>query len=667
MMSSLRNKLLVALLCSTILPILIVCVVVGFNIKKNSLTSFFATTGSELGQIDKAISVFLDSAEKSISLLAKHPAVIAVDSSINSYLDKKEPKSSKDLPAGEIEKPILDLTRTMLASNGNFIAIYAATIHGGFSMASDDPLPPGYDPRIRPWYKAAEQNKGKPTVSKAYQSTTGDVVLTAAHTVVKGEQMVGVVGIDLTLAELTNFIKTIKIGKSGYVMLVQDDGVILADPRVPENNFKKLGDVGGEAFKLFASTASGDLRVTIKDKDYAAKIITSPKFGWKLIGLIDYREIMAEVYSTLWIIALIGLAVTLVFGGVGIFLARSLARPINTTTLMIKDIAEGQGDLTKRIPMVSRDELGTMATWFNAFLDNLQTLIKEISVHASVVDSSSGKLLGIATLLAANSRETSTKAGNVATSAAAMSQAMNSVATTMEETTSNTSVVASAVEEMASTINEIAKNSEMARSISAKAVSQAASASSKMSDLGQAASAISAVTETITEISEQTNLLALNATIEAARAGEAGKGFAVVANEIKELAKQTAAATAEIKSKIDGVQGTTRATVSEIEAIGKVINDINDIIASIATAIEEQSVATNEIANNVSQASQGISEVNASIADSTMVIQEIDQEVSAVNRAAEDISGNSHKVEDNANELKRLAHELGALISRFTF
>ena len=667
MVLSLRSKLLVALLCSTILPILIVCLVVGFNIKNNSLASFFATTGSELGQIDKAISVFLDSAEKSISLLAKHPAVVAADSSINSYLDKKEPKSAKDLPVGAIEKPILELTRTMLATNHNYIAIYAATSEGGFSMASDDPLPPGYDPRIRPWYKAAEQNKGKPVISKAYQSTTGDVVLTAAQTILKGEHMVGVVGIDLTLAELTNFIKTIKIGKFGYVMLVQDDGVILADPRVPENNFKKLGEVGDEAFKLFASTASGDLRVAIKDKTYAAKIVTSPKFGWKLIGLIDYGEIMAEVYSTLWILVGIGLAVTLIFGVVGIFLARSLTRPINTTTLMIKDIAEGQGDLTKRIPMLSRDELGTMATWFNAFLDNLQKLIKEISVHASVVDSSSGKLLGIATLLAANSLETSSKAGNVATSAASMTRSMNTVASTMEETTSNTSVVASAVEEMASTINEIAKNSEMARVISSKAVSQAASASSKMNDLGQAASAISAVTETITEISEQTNLLALNATIEAARAGEAGKGFAVVANEIKELAKQTAAATAEIKAKIDGVQGTTRATVSEIEAIGKVINDINDIIASIATAIEEQSAATNEIANNVSQASQGISEVNSSIADSTMVIQEIDQEVSAVNRAAEDISGNSRKVEENANELKRLAQELGALISRFTF
>jgi methyl-accepting chemotaxis protein len=366
------------------------------------------------------------------------------------------------------------------------------------------------------------------------------------------------------------------------------------------------------------------------------------------------------------------LTITIVVGVIlGILLAGiialSITRPISAAVASLKDIAEGEGDLTKQLPATSKDEVGELARWFNIFLGKLQGIIRELSVNAGVVDDSSGKLLGIASSLAKNAGATSTKASNVASASDEMTANMQRVATTMEETTSNTGMVAAAVEEMAATINEIAQNSEKARSISESAVQQAAAASSKMADLGKAANAISAVTETITEISEQTNLLALNATIEAARAGEAGKGFAVVANEIKELARQTAAATAEIKGKIEGVQGTTAETITEIESIASIINTINEIIATIATAIEEQSVATNEISNSVTQASDGIGEVNHNIAEGTTVIEQISREIADVNASAGDISNNSINIEKSADELRQLAVKLNAIIGRFKF
>jgi methyl-accepting chemotaxis protein len=664
---TLRKKLLFSLLGSTVIPIVLVCLVLGYNIKINSLDAFFTSTGNELGHIEKAISIFIEETKANTSLLARHPDVVAADQSVNSFINENEPKSSSDFPTGPVEQKILDLSRTLLKTHKSFVDVYVGTQHGGFAMASDAPLPGGYDPRSRPWYKEALAEKGVPIISKAYQSTTGDVVLTAAETVNHSNDIAGVVGIDVTLAELTLFIKSIKIGESGYVILVQDDGVILADPKAPAHNFKKLNELGNEAFALLDKTTSGNLQLEINDVDFAAKILTSPTLGWKLIGLIEQQEIMSQVYSMLKIMVVIGLVITTIFVALGALLANSLAKPISQTTLMIKDIAEGKGDLTKRLVVATRDELGELATWFNSFLDNLQNIIRDVASHAGVVDASSGKLLGIATELAVNARETSGKAGNVAAASSEMSSNMNNVASTMNETTTNTGMVAAAVEEMAATINEIAKNSEQARSISEKAVSQAAAASTKMNDLGQAALAISAVTETITEISEQTNLLALNATIEAARAGEAGKGFAVVANEIKELARQTAAATSEIKGKIEGIQGTTHETVGEIKSIGAVINDINDIISSIATAIEEQSVATNEISNNVSQASEGIEDVNRNIAEGTAVIKEINNEVASVNTSAGDISANSRNIEENANELKGLAKELNRIIGHFKF
>jgi archaellum component FlaC len=227
------------------------------------------------------------------------------------------------------------------------------------------------------------------------------------------------------------------------------------------------------------------------------------------------------------------------------------------------------------------------------------------------------------------------------------------------------STVASATEEMTATINDIARNTGQAAEITAEAVNQAQSTTNLVEVLGRTALDISKVTETITEISEQTNLLALNATIEAARAGEAGKGFAVVANEIKELASQTATATGEIKAKIEGIQNTTNGTVSEIEKITGIIKRVNDVVATIATAVEEQSSNATEIAGNVSQASSGIQEVNSKVSDSTAAVDQVARNLSRMNQVSSEMSQQSRQVNDSTVALSGLGDRLKEMVGRF--
>jgi methyl-accepting chemotaxis protein len=186
-----------------------------------------------------------------------------------------------------------------------------------------------------------------------------------------------------------------------------------------------------------------------------------------------------------------------------------------------------------------------------------------------------------------------------------------------------------------------------------------------MDQLGNAANSIGKVIETITDISEQVNLLALNATIEAARAGDAGKGFAVVANEIKELAKQTAGATLDIKKQIEGIQGTTDGTVTSINEISQVIANVNEIVSTIATAVDEQSAATGEIASNIKQASQGIQEVNQNVNQSSSVSAEITEDIATVNQTTTDISNNSGQLSASAGELQRMAAEMNGIVGAF--
>jgi methyl-accepting chemotaxis protein len=350
---------------------------------------------------------------------------------------------------------------------------------------------------------------------------------------------------------------------------------------------------------------------------------------------------------------------------VSIIISGAVTKPLSNTVAMIKDIAQGEGDLTRRLDVNSGDEVGELSRWFNAFIENLHYMVKSIAENAKSLTDSSQELTRLSGLMDKSSVDMSHRADAVASSAHDMRTNMSSVSSSMQEASMNTGVVASATEEMTSTINEIATNSEKARDITDKAVAQAKKASDRVRELGIAANDIGKVTETITEISEQTNLLALNATIEAARAGEAGKGFAVVANEIKELARQTAEATKDIKIKIEGIQGSTSGTISDIGEISKVINDVNDIVSTIATAVEEQSATTKEIAKNVVVVSQVIMEINSNVEQSSSFSAQIAADISEVNSSTKSMSGNCSLMNKSTDQMKGLAGTLKDLVGKF--
>lgn len=342
-----------------------------------------------------------------------------------------------------------------------------------------------------------------------------------------------------------------------------------------------------------------------------------------------------------------------------------LIKPVEEVAKRLEDIAQGEGDLRKRLQVKSMDEVGRLANWFNVFVDKLQAVISTVARNTETVLESSKSLTAISSQMSNNATTMSGQSNTVSSAAGQMSTTIVSVAAASEQAATNMSVVATSAEEMSATINEVAQNSEKARGISSEAVDQVNQTSAKINQLGVAASAIGKVTEIITDISEQTNLLALNATIEAARAGEAGKGFAVVANEIKELARQTSEATLDIKQKVSDIQRSTGETVDDISRIQQVIEEVNQTVATIATAVEEQSVTTKEIAQNVGQASSGIQSVNESITQSSTVASEIAQDISNVNIGAGEMANASQQVNMGAEDLSRLAGELKKLISGF--
>nr|WP_320012511.1 HAMP domain-containing methyl-accepting chemotaxis protein [uncultured Desulfobulbus sp.] len=394
----------------------------------------------------------------------------------------------------------------------------------------------------------------------------------------------------------------------------------------------------------------------------------SDKFAQLVDIQITVAEQEYEISSQLYTrnrnisVGIILCGVVLSLGG-SFMTIRSITLPLHNAVSMVETLS--RGDFSTRISTREKNEIGKMVMSLDTMSVNLGKMIQEVVSGVSQLSASSSEMNTVAQQLMASAGETSAKSNTVSQAAEQMNQNTQSVSAAMEQSSSNINMIARSIEEMTATVNEIAQNAEKARAISENAVQESASTSGKMASLGESAQRIGRVTETITEISEQTNLLALNATIEAARAGEAGKGFAVVANEIKELARQTAEATVDIKNQIGDIQKTASSSISGLENVTSVITEINNVINGIATAVEEQSAATGEVAGNITQASQGIGEVNEKVAQSTVVVSQISQDIEEINRQTDQVGEGSNHVQQSAQKLAGLASQLDSLMRQF--
>ncbi|MBF0406103.1 MAG: Cache 3/Cache 2 fusion domain-containing protein [Candidatus Riflebacteria bacterium] len=338
-----------------------------------------------------------------------------------------------------------------------------------------------------------------------------------------------------------------------------------------------------------------------------------------------------------------------------------LVDSMNSITHTAQEIAEGN----LSIKIKARSENDDLMKALASMAESLSKMIKEITSGVQTLATASTQLSSISEQMNAGTREVAVKATAVSSASEEMSINASTVAASMSQATTNLNSVAAATEEMSATIVEIAGKSDKAREVTNSAVSQASDVAGMMKALGKMAQEIGKFTETITSISAQTNMLALNATIEAARAGSAGKGFAVVANEIKELAKQAAAATEDIKTRIANIQSSTDGAIENIDKISDVIKDVSEVVTAIAAAMDEQSNTTKEVAKNIAQASTGVDDSNNRAAETSTVSKSIAKDISGVSAAASQLDSSSKQVNTSARDLSKLAEQLRSMVSKF--
>jgi len=467
--------------------------------------------------------------------------------------------------------------------------------------------------------------------------------------------------------DLINYFKNEPTNDQDKGLLKKIDDITLK-VKGPNNEILALASLGNDAWaagnREKAQKIFMEQSVPLNDEsDRAlAEYIT---YRQKRVASMDdgAAALLGTLMMYILALAIVSLALAILLT---IFLTRSVTLPLAAATQFTGQLARGDFSQDFQETFKKRgDELGDLARGVQAMVGNVRTLLGGIAGGVQTAASSSTELTAISEETSANARESLNRANSVAAAAEEMSANTSSVAAGMEQADIGLNSIASAVEEMTATIGEIANSSEKAHVTTSQAASQVDQFSVVMANLGRSAQEIGKVTESITSISAQTNLLALNATIEAARAGSAGKGFAVVAGEIKALARQTAAATGEIKEKITSIQGSTAGAVADIDHIVHVIRDVNAIVMAIAAAIQEQSTVTRDIAGNIAQASSGVRDASRRVAQTASVSGSIAKEIADVSTSAGQMASASDQVQTSAMELSKLAEQLSVMVSQF--
>jgi methyl-accepting chemotaxis protein len=529
------------------------------------------------------------------------------------------------------------------------------------------------------WYWAPFKS-GRDAVVDPYRYSYGpgmDTVLLISMAVpvrVNGE-VVGVAGIDIPLGNLQKMVADIKPVPGAYAILVSNHGLRAAHPKT-ELLMKPMGDDLADSARIALLDSIRDGRTTLLEKTSKAtgrmsRLQFSPvRIGetgqpWSLALVYpvdEMREPGRRLRRDIVVSTILG--ILLLASLLGGLVARQL-KPLDRAADLMREMAEGDGDLTRRVAATGVRETDRLGGEFNRFAMVTQGMVSSVIERTRPLGDAASGLQAVAGELDRSSEQVSQRAEVVGRSAQGMSRDAQSAYVEVEQSGSNLERIAAAVEEMNASIGEVANGASLSRATGVEALDAAEQAAKFVGDLADASAEIGKVIEIIVEISEQTKLLALNATIEAARAGEAGRGFAVVAGEVKELAKGTADATEDIRTRVDRMRQATGLAVERIERIREVIHKSSDMQTSIAASVEEQSSATREIASSLAEVVAGVRVVRGNLLTVVEGTRSVSSEMDQVVGVSAALRDEAHKVRESSDRMAGMAEAVRNLLGRF--
>ncbi|WP_427194122.1 HAMP domain-containing protein [Treponema denticola] len=704
--ASITVRLLRAITITIISIVSVICAVVGFQLYKKNIAQFDEFTEQQFSNIEKSINLFIRNGKNIVTILAENPAVKNADETLYNYTGER--KDIVYTHNGKTEQDITELFIRMDKNYEEFKEIYMGTRWGGFvsSLSVEDEQ--GFDPRTRPWYKAAAAANGEVIITPVYISTisTGGSPVVALAQAIKDPKgaFLGCIGLDLNLTDLASRIGSIRIGKTGYCMLMQNDGLILADPKHADSNLKILKETGIPAFNEIDKMKEGSAFIMLDGKTWKVSVFSLPEVNWKVALFIEQNEILSLFYTLLKNMILIGLFMFVLYFTLAFIFAGALKRYFKRLEIVFGKIASG--DLTDRLAVKKNNEVGRIMMNLNTAIENNHTMICLLKDEADKMNSIGSQLSSSMEETAAAIKQIGENVKGVKEKAMSQAAGVTETVATVEQINGRLSRLVSSIEMQTESINEssvvitrmaentvkIAKtldqNNELIKTVYGQTKvgkDGARTANEIVKQIAEKSASLLEASQIIQNIASQTNLLAMNAAIEAAHAGESGKGFAVVADEIRKLAegsnlqgKQIAAVIKEtteiihniteagsraektfidvynLVSQISEKEDSILEVMREQEENGKHVLDAIKRINDVTSEIDSASAEMLEGGNQIGQEMQKLAEITLETTDSMNEIASgADQITIAVKEVSDITQKNKASIENLSNEVSK--------------
>ena len=649
---SLATKFSIGVALIILAVVAIASVTTGFFFSRNCRESFYASALGSIAEFSESISMFFNAKETELKVFSECDEVTAADETIHSFVNETGEIKILDYEKSSTEEAIRKVCKLFAKNDKDIAEIYIGTKWGGYATNFDNSMSGGYDPRKRGWYETATKGNGETMITDAFASTVGAVVVGITKSVYdRNKSFIGNASIEVSLETLTTMLSQMNLGEGSFFMMIQTDGVILADTGIRKCNFKHISEINIPDLDSFVTGNDLQGTITVPGGNYSKYFVqklANQKTGYQIVAFIPEKTVYADFDKTMKMTILICSIFTLIVVTATALITRKIMVPLKTIRNSIHSnadqIAKGKADLTRRISVKSKNEIGDVAESFNVFSGTLQDIIRTMKQAKTSLNNageklsgSTGETMAAITQIGAN---IGTLSGKLASQSLSVEQTTGSLEKIFESIRSLEKLVTSQAESVqgaSSAVEEMIGNiSEVNRSVDKMAVSFGVLANdaedgaktqealqSQIAEIENQSQLLSEANTVIASIAEQTNLLAMNAAIEAAHAGDAGKGFAVVADEIRKLSETSSTQSKTIGEQLNQIQATietvVEATQRGVQGYTQLANEINET----DTLVQQIKAAMTEQQEGSAQITQALHEMN----DSTYLVQKASQEM----------------------------------------